>query len=126
MVFLRVRGRVEEEARPVTSTVDPADIRGLGTTLEMSVRRLPRSRSEGRPQPPRNALEGCAAPGPRLFPPPAANPEREFTSGRDRDRAGDGPHEGGELAGDGGDGDIRVLAARGQTAVACAQSHLWS
>ena len=113
MVFLRVRGRDEEEARPVTSTVDPADIRGLGTTLEMSVRRLPRSRSEGRPEPPRNALEGCAPPGPRLFPHPAANPERDVKSGRDRDLACDSPHEGGEFAGDGGDGDVRVLAAGG-------------
>jgi hypothetical protein len=44
MEFPSGSGGVEEEARPVTSTVDPADIRGLGTTLEMSVRRLPAGR----------------------------------------------------------------------------------
>src|SRR5258708_31148361 len=30
---LRRRSRVREEARPLMTTVDPADIRGLGTTL---------------------------------------------------------------------------------------------
>ena len=49
-------------------TVDPADIRGLGTTLLRSVERLPYARHEGRPQPPRNAPEGGAPPGPRLWP----------------------------------------------------------
>src|SRR2546422_9665392 len=46
-------------------TVDPADIRGLVTTLLFTVKRLPHSRHEGRPKPPLNALEGCAKPGPR-------------------------------------------------------------
>ena len=32
---------------PVKTTVDHADIRGLGTTLLVSVRRLPLSRHEG-------------------------------------------------------------------------------
>ena len=36
-----------QEARPVDATVDPADIRGLVTTLLVSVRRLPLSRDEG-------------------------------------------------------------------------------
>src|SRR4029450_2670461 len=63
-------GRVREEAGPVNSTVDPADIRGLATTLLKSVGHLPRSRHEGRRQPPPNAVEGCAEPGPRLFPDP--------------------------------------------------------
>ena len=49
-------------------TVDPADIRGLVTTLLCTVKRLPHSRHEGRPQTPRNALEGYAKPGPRLCP----------------------------------------------------------
>ena len=49
-------------------TVDPADIRGLVTTLLFTVKRLPHSRHEGRPKPPLNALEGCAKPGPRLCP----------------------------------------------------------
>ena len=55
-----------EEAEPAFATVDPADIRGLVTTLLESVGRLPRSRDEGRPEPPLNALEDCAKPGPRL------------------------------------------------------------
>ena len=34
MVFLSAdQGRVREEAGPLMTTVDPADIRGLGTTL---------------------------------------------------------------------------------------------
>jgi len=49
-------------------TVDPADIRGLATTLLSSVERLPHARHEGRPPPPRYAPEGCAKPGPRLWP----------------------------------------------------------
>ena len=44
-------------------TVDPADIRGLATTLLVSVKRLPRSRDEGRPKPPHNVVEGCAKTG---------------------------------------------------------------
>jgi len=47
-------------------TVAPADIRGLVTTLLVSVGRLPHSRGEGRPKPPLNAFEGCTKPGPRL------------------------------------------------------------
>jgi hypothetical protein len=35
-----------EEAEPVKTTVDPADIRGLATTLLIPVRCRPRSRSE--------------------------------------------------------------------------------
>src|SRR5437867_1245429 len=118
-------GRVEEGAGPVTSTVDPADIRGLGTTLQMSVRRLPRSRLEGRLKPPRNALEDCAAPGPRPFPHPAVIRERDvMLSRRDRDLSGDGPHEGGELACHSGDGDVGMLAACGEAAEAFAQPQL--
>ena len=44
-------------AEPVTATVDHADIRGLATTLLVSVKRLPRSRLEDRPKPP--ALLRC-------------------------------------------------------------------
>ena len=64
--------RVREEAGPVAATVDPADIRGLVTTLLVSVGRLPLSRLEG-PCRPRNGFEGCAKPGQRLFPNPASN-----------------------------------------------------
>ena len=41
-------------AGPAFSTVDPADIRGLVTTLLDSVRGLPQSRHEGRPKPGRS------------------------------------------------------------------------
>src|SRR5262252_6273656 len=47
------------------TTVDHADIRGLGTTLLASVGCLPRSRHEGLFQP-LNAIEGYTKPGPRL------------------------------------------------------------
>src|SRR5262249_5462258 len=47
------------------TTVDPAAIRGLGTTFRASVGCLPRSRPEGFLQP-LNAVEGCTTPGPRL------------------------------------------------------------
>ena len=48
------------------TTVDPADIRGLATTLLASVGCLPRSRHEGLFQP-LNAIEGYTKPGLRLF-----------------------------------------------------------
>jgi len=72
-----VNGRFREEAGPVNSTVDPTDTRALVTTLLMSVGRLPRSRHEVRRRPPLNALEGCAKPGPRLFPDPAERSDVE-------------------------------------------------
>src|ERR671931_2625132 len=58
--------RPSEELGPVKTTVDPAEIRGLTTTLLASVGCLPRSRHEGWFQPP-NAVEGCTKPGLRLF-----------------------------------------------------------
>ena len=54
--------RSSEETEPVTSTVDPADIRGLGTTLLVSVGCLPRSRHEGLSQS-HNVHEGCTITG---------------------------------------------------------------
>src|SRR3990170_7132808 len=98
MVVVLPQRAIWEKAGPAITTVDPADIRGLVTTLLMSVRRLPRSRHEGRREPPLNALEGCATPGPRPFPEPA---EVEWRLGCEGDLLGDGPHEGDEFAGDG-------------------------
>ena len=49
-----------------TTTVDHAAIRGLATTLLVSVGYLPRSRPAGFLQP-LNANEGCTIPGLRLF-----------------------------------------------------------
>ena len=113
--------RVGAEAGPVRPTVDPADIRGLGTTLLVSVERLPRSRHESRRVPSPNALEGYAKPGPRLCSDPGAS---RFGSRRDGHLLGDGPHEGEELAGDRGDRDVGVLAAGGKPAKAFAQTQL--
>ena len=48
------------------TTVDPANIRGLGTTLLASVRCLRQSRSEDFA--PLDAVEGCTTPGRYLFP----------------------------------------------------------
>ena len=56
-----------EEVEPVIPTVDPADIRGLVTTLLASVRRLPLSGNEGSITP-LNVVEGYAKPGLHLFP----------------------------------------------------------
>jgi hypothetical protein len=63
MIFSFQRSRHRAEAGPVMPTVDPADIRGLVTTLLVSVRRLPHSRPEGRPWPPLNAVEGLRQTG---------------------------------------------------------------
>ena len=102
-------------------TVDPADIRGLATTLLFTVKRLPHSRHEGRPEPPLNALEGCAKPGPHLC--PIRGIERT-TSNVDRHLLGDDPREGNELACHGGDGDVRVFATGRQAPEALAQAQL--
>jgi hypothetical protein len=56
-----------EETGLVNPTVDPADIRGLVTTLLASAGCLPRSRHEDACRS-RNAVEGYTTPGPRLFP----------------------------------------------------------
>jgi hypothetical protein len=58
--------RAVEEPEPVNPTVDPADIRGLGTTLLASVGCLPHSRHEDACRS-RNAVEGYTTPGLRLF-----------------------------------------------------------
>ncbi len=60
------------------STVDPADIRGLVTTLLDSVKRLPLSSFEDRPRPPHNAVEGDAKPRPRLCSSPEDGGVQEF------------------------------------------------
>jgi hypothetical protein len=56
-----------EETEPVTTTVDHADIRGLATTLLVSVGRLPRSRHERLFQA-LNANEGYAITGAASLP----------------------------------------------------------
>src|SRR5215510_2927445 len=61
-LVLRHRKRRSQEE----TTVDQADIRGLGTTLLASVGCLPRSRHEGVFQP-LNAIEGYTKPGLRLI-----------------------------------------------------------
>jgi hypothetical protein len=64
MLFLPV---VHQKSRSwEETTVDPADIRGLGTTLLASVGYLPHSREENTIWP-RNAVEGYTKPGLRLF-----------------------------------------------------------
>ena len=109
-------------------TVYPADIRGLVTTLLVSVKRLPHSSREGRPKPPHNAVEGCAEPRPRPRSSPGESRRVRFLrvpgSGIQGDLLGDGPHEGDELARDGGDDDVGVLAACEEAAVALAEADL--
>src|SRR5436309_1714115 len=101
-----IRHRPVKETEPVTSTVDHADIRGLGTTLLVSVRCLPRSRHEDLSQP-LNADEGCTITG--AASPPRVD-RRSHAGSRLPDRAlrrhglifGDRPHESDELTRDGG------------------------
>jgi hypothetical protein len=117
--------RLREEAEPAVTTVDPADIRGLVTTLLDSVRRLPLSRHEGRPKPPLNAVEGCAKPGPRLFPEDRFIPgSLNLVSCLPVYLSSDRPHEGGEFAGDSGDDDVGLLASSGQAAESLAEPDL--
>jgi hypothetical protein len=63
MFFTIVHRKSRSQSKP---TVDPADIRGLGTTLLASVGCLPLSRPEGFFQS-LNAVEGYTKPGLRLF-----------------------------------------------------------
>src|SRR5437762_13679894 len=111
-----IRHRPVKETEPVTSTVDHADIRGLGTTLLVSVRCLPRSRHEDLSQP-LNADEGCTITG-------AASPprvgRRSHAGSRLPDRAlrpagllfGDRSHESADLMRDGGGTRGGVLVPR--------------
>jgi hypothetical protein len=64
--FIVFDHRAVEEPAPVNPTVDPADIRGLATTLLASVGCLPHSRHEDACRS-RNAVEGYTTPGRRLF-----------------------------------------------------------
>jgi hypothetical protein len=56
----------QKRRRRQDTTVDPAAIRGLSTTLLASVGCLPRSRDE-HPKGSLNAVEGYTEPGRRLF-----------------------------------------------------------
>ena len=117
MVVFSKEGWIWEETGPAISTVDPADIRGLVTTVLVSVGRLPHSRHEGRCEPPLNVLEGCANPGPRLLPEVEVS---SLSSDSFRSLSGDGhllsdrPHEREDLPGDGRHDDVWVLAAGGE------------
>ncbi len=81
------------------TTVDLADIRGLGTTLLASVGCLPHSRDENTWWP-RNAVEGYTKPGLRLFQCTLATFGVMRSSGLDladlrceRDLLSNGPHK---------------------------------
>ena len=84
--------------------------------------RLPRSRNEDRPEPPLNVVEGCAENRGRT-----PTPTRDLVDDAyacDRHLLGDRPHERDEFARDGGDGDVRMLAARDEPTESLAQSDL--
>ena len=108
------------------TTVDPADIRGLGTTLHWSVGCLPRSRHERQVQA-LNACEGCtitgAAPPPRRwmspFPQPVSTGHRV-----QRRLLGDRPGEGRHLPGDGHGDHVGMLAFGGESPVSLAEPDL--
>jgi hypothetical protein len=116
-----------EETEPVKATVDHADIRGLVTTLLVSVGYLPRSRDEHLFQAP-NVFEGCTNTGAASH--RMARASVLFTGvgvtglGGKWCLFGDGPDKGGQFAGD-GDGDlVLVFALVHQGAVAFAESDL--
>jgi len=121
MVFTSQRSRLRAEAGPVKPTVDPADIRGLSTTLLVSVGCLPLSRGEGRSDPPRNAFEDCTKPGPRLCAESGVHFVRLHFDGH---LPGDGPHEGDQFPGDCRDSDIRVFAAADEAAETLTEPNL--
>ena len=56
MVVVSKEDPIWKETGSAFSTVYPADIRGLVTTVLVSVGRLPQSRHEGRHEPPPNVL----------------------------------------------------------------------
>jgi len=121
MVSSSQRSRLRAEAGPVMPTVDPADIRGLATTLLVSVGRLPLSRFEGRPGPPLNVIEGYAKPGPHLCSESGVHFNRLYLDGH---LLGYSPHEGDKFPGDSSDSDIAVLTAANESAEALAEPDL--
>jgi len=100
------------------TTVDPADIRGLGTTLvfpSSACLGLESRVGQGRLV----TLTRVAPPGPR--------PSRPCRGSRGAGYAVMGPpwrwpHEGGELASDGGDHDVGMLAACDEAVEALAET----
>jgi hypothetical protein len=59
--FIRFAPDCSEEAEPVKTTVEPAELRGVATTLLGPLRCLPRARSEAFA--PLHAVEGYTIPG---------------------------------------------------------------
>jgi hypothetical protein len=117
-----------EETEPVNPTVDPADIRGLGTTLLVSVWCLPRSRHEYACWS-LNAVEGDTTPELRLFPCTLATFSMMgavLIHGLrcHGDLFGDGPHEPHQLTGDGDDDLVGMFPSGDQSSVAFTQPHL--
>src|SRR5881398_1906338 len=116
-----VQHRPSEETGPVTTTVDHADIRGLGTTLLVSVG-MPRSRREDLSQP-HNAHEGCTHHRGCVSSEDRCRSLSRLLRGRGL-RSGNRPHEGCEFARDGGGNGVRVLAARAQLAISPTEADL--
>ena len=117
-----------EETEPVNPTVDPADIRGLGTTLLASVWCLPRSRHEDACWS-LHAVEGDTTPELRLFPCTLATFSMMgavLIHGLrcHGDLFGNGPHEPHQLTGDGDDDLVGMCAAGEQSAIAFPTPHL--
>ena len=109
------------------TTVDHADIRGLGTTLLASVGCLPHSRDESTCWP-LNAAEGYTKPGLRLFRYTLVIcylialrcvPLRSHG-----DLPGNGPHEADQFPGNGDDDLVHVFPAGEQLAIPLTEPHL--
>src|SRR5882724_261083 len=114
--------RPSEETGPVTTTVDHADIRGLVTTLLVSVGCLPRSRHEDLSQP-HNVHEGCTYHRGCVSSEDRCRSLSRLRRGRGL-RSGNRPHEGCEFARDGGGNGVGVLAARAQLAISTTEADL--
>src|SRR5438093_585059 len=111
------------------TTVDHADIRGLGTTLLASVGCLPHSRDENTFRP-HNAAEGYTKPGLRLFRETLAtwkayvNPSPSLGFRWHGNLFSNGPHEGAQFSGNGDNDLIGIFAFGHQLAIAFAEPYL--
>jgi len=118
--FVHRKSRSQEE-----TTVEPAAIRGLATTLRASVECLPRSRHEGL-CPPLHAIEGCTKPGPRLFRWTGTTLCNGFWAfnrlglGYQRDLLGHSPHKSTQLPGDSDYHLVGIFPAGAQLPIAFA------
>ena len=106
------------------STVYPADIRGLVTTLLLSLRAPASVYKRG--SSPLSVVEGCAQPGPDLFPKPKPIDYLITILSGYFHLLRYGPHESNDLSGHSGRCQVWVLTSGDKPAIALAEPHLCS